>query len=114
MKKILITILAALLLTGCWETKNGEKIGTVVKLAKEGIICKTWEGEIIRGGMNNGSGSFGTRPFYFTVESPELLKKIQNALDSQKEIKIKYHQELITFCRTETDDYFIDDIEIMR
>lgn len=47
MKKNLIYLTLILLLTGCWEVSNGEKVGTIVKFAKEGMFIKTWEGELI-------------------------------------------------------------------
>jgi hypothetical protein len=91
-KRILITALMACL-TGCHDVTNGEKIGTIVKIAQEGFFNGTWEAELIRGGMNSGSGSFGS-PFYFTVPTEEMVKQIQNAMDSQKQIKVHYHQTL--------------------
>jgi hypothetical protein len=113
MKKILIIVLC-LSITGCWETSKGEKIGTIVKLAAEGVIIKTWEGELIRGGMNNGSGSFGGS-FHFTVETPALIEKAQEALRNQREVRIKYHKEMFSWLRTENkESYFVDEIEIIK
>lgn len=105
----LLLCIISLLLSGCWETVNGEKVGTIVKFAKEGAVIGTWEAELIRGGMNSGSGSFGSS-FHFTVEKPELIEKVKEALDNQKPVKIKYHKELFTLWRSESDDYFLDDI----
>ena len=60
MKKITIIALAAsLLLAGCGDTGGGEKNGTVTKLAVSGIFCKTNEMEIVRGGLNAGTGVNG-------------------------------------------------------
>jgi len=117
-KKIIIALIcisASMILTGCWETEKGEKIGIIVKLNKQGIFIKTNEAELIRGGMNNGNGSFGTKPFDFTVEDEKLLSIVQQALDEQKTVRIKYHKELATLARTEThDNSFLDDIEIVK
>ncbi|TAL08148.1 MAG: hypothetical protein EPO02_13660 [Nitrospirae bacterium] len=117
MKKILLigSILAStILLSGCWETSNGEKVGTIVKFAKEGMFIKTWEGELIRGGLNNGGGSFG-KSFHFTVEDRSMIEKITDALETQKTLKVKYHQEWTTLWRTETsDNTFVDSIEIIK
>jgi hypothetical protein len=123
LKKVLILILP-LILTGCLTTGKGEKMGEVIKIAQEGIICKTWEGELIRGGLNDGSGGFGARIFPFTVENTDLLQKVQYALENNKKVKIIYHHEAITFCRSEQQkisggqaDYegnnFLDDIQIL-
>ena len=116
MKKILfISILSSsMLLSGCWETAKGEKIGVIVKCANEGIFIKTYECELIRGGMNNGSGSFG-KSFHFTSENKNDISILEQALNSQKEVKITYHSELITLFRTETkNNKFLDSIKILN
>lgn len=112
--KALITLLTCLSLSGCWETEKGEKIGTLVKLNKQGIFIKTNEAELIRGSMNSGSGSFG-KSFDFTIESDEFNKIADSALEQQKTVRIKYHKELFTLFRTETsDNSFLDSIEIIK
>lgn len=118
LRKTIITLTAlsvTILLTGCWETERGEKIGTLVKLGHQGKFIKTWEAELIRGGMNGGNGSFGTQPFDFTIEDDKLLLIAQKALDQQKTVRVRYHKEFGTLGRTETDDNsFLDDIEIIN
>ena len=112
MKKLLIISLI-LCLSGCWELEKGEKTGRIVKIAKAGYVIKTWDGELIRGGLNDGSGSMG-RSFHFTIESDELVEKLKSAMESQKQINIKYHKEWITFLRTNDDqNYFADSVEIL-
>ncbi len=104
MKKIIIVCAAASLLSGCWVTERGEKIGTLVKVNKQGIFIGTHEAELIRGGMNNGSGSFG-KPFDFTIENENDLDIAKEALEQQKAVKIKYHKEgIAAIWRTETRD----------
>ena|ERR1700682_3283491 len=71
-------------------TGRGEKVGTVIKLSQEGYFFKTWEGELIRGGMNNGSGAFSTKPLHFTVDNADLLPQVQRAFDEQKEVVVTY------------------------
>jgi len=110
--RYLLILIACLFLSACWTTGAGEKIGSIVKIAKEGVICKTWEVQLIRGGMNGGSGSFGVTPFNFVIENEDLLKKAQDALTTGSEVIIKYHHEAVTFCRNEGDDNnFLDDIQ---
>lgn len=114
LRKTIFILAVIVTLTGCWETERGEKIGTIVKLGHEGKFIKTYEAELIRGGMSNGNGSFGTMPFDFTVENDSLLPIVQKALDEQKTVRIKYHKEFATLGRTETcDNAFLDSIEIV-
>lgn len=109
MKQILLAVAACLVLTACGDYGSGEKIGTFVKLKQEGFFCKTWEAEIVRGGMNGGSGVMG-QPFDVTIEDPSLISKVKDLMESQSEVKITYHTEINTFCRSQSGDNFLTSI----
>lgn len=114
MKKMLLVLIMSAVVTGCWETEKGEKIGTLVKIGKQGFLFKTNEVELIRGGMNDGSGSFGAS-FHFTIEDKGLVNIAYAALENQKKVRIKYHKEFFTLFRTETgDNSFLDSIEFIN
>jgi len=115
MKKVLILSLLTILLTGCYEIDNGEKVGNIVKLSREGFIVKTYEGELIRGNMSDGTGAFG-KQFNFTIENKKVIETAEKAMNLGKEVKIKYHQELVTFLRVgfSHDNFFVDDILILN
>jgi hypothetical protein len=108
-----IAALACLSLSACGNLGTGEKVGQVVKLAQTGVFCKTWEGEIVRGGYNGGSGVQGAA-FNFTIEDPALVKQIQDALDGQYEIRLYYRTEMVTFCRSDSDDHFVTKVEVLN
>lgn len=112
MKKFFILFAAVVmtaLLAGCWDMGSGEKIGTITRLSKRGVFCKTWEGEIIRGGLNSGSGVMG-QAFHFTIEDEILAKEVEKAMNSQQEVKISYHMEGVTWCRSDSGDDFLTKI----
>lgn len=94
---------------------NGEKIGQVVKLSKQGFVRATWEGQLIRGGMSGGSGTLGTVPFDFTVEGEELVKKVQAYMRDQTEVIISYRIEgLYSPFRSESGGHFLISIEPVK
>lgn len=107
----LFVAIAALAMTGCGEYMVGEKVGTIIKLNQQGNLCKTWEGEMIRGGMNGGSGGFSATPFHFTIEDPELLAKAKESMEKGVELKVRYRQERATLCRSDSDDTFLTSLE---
>lgn len=114
MKKLTIIALAAsLLLGGCGDTGGGEKNGTVTKLATSGVFCKTNEMEIVRGGLNAGTGVNGSS-FDVTIEDPALLKIARDAIRTGAEVQITYRTEFITFCRSDSGDAFLTGIKIIR
>lgn len=108
----LFVALSTMLLAGCWETADGEKIGSITRLNRQGVLnaCKSWEGEIIRGGLNTGSGVMG-QAFHFTVENDALAKEVERMMNTQQEVKITYKKELVTFCRSDSDNVFLVKIE---
>ena len=109
----LVAALVPVLLSGCIDSGSGEKPGMIVKLAQQGILCKTWEAELVRGGFNAGTGVAG-QSFDFTITDQELLKKVQYAMENQKEVKIHYRSEAMTFCSSDSNHFLtaIDIIEV--
>lgn len=115
MVRILTTMVMLVLLVGCysvchWKTEKGEKVGFIIKIAKQGVIFETCEATLIRGGINDGSGAFGSA-FNFTIENNSLLEKAKQLMKERKEVRITYHKEAFTFLRSESNNYFLDDIE---
>lgn len=106
----LVITLCTVLLAGCWDTGGGEKIGSITRLNRQGVFCKTWEAEIIRGGLNTGSGVMG-QAFHFTIENDALAKEVEKYMNSQQEVKITYKRELNSWCRSDSADVFLEKIE---
>lgn len=76
---------------------NGEKIGQIVKLSVDGIAFKTVEGELIRGGFTDGSGTVGSQAFHFTIDKShtELVEAARDAMRNQKEVVIFYRTKFL-------------------
>ena len=108
-----MALVAIAMLSGCWDMGGGEKIGSITRLQRTGVFCKTWEGEIIRGGLNSGSGVVGTA-FHFTIEDDGLAQQVQKAMEAQQEVKISYKREGITFCRSDSGNNFLTKIEALN
>lgn len=115
MKQIIIFIF--LFLSSCTinTPSEGKKIGRIVKIAHEGIFSSTWEGELIRGGLTDGSGSIGTS-FHFTIEDENIFLLAIQYMESQKEVEIYYRCEFISSCfRSEMGHpYFVTRIKVME
>lgn len=93
----------------CATPGRGEKIGTIVKMAQTGIICKTWEAELIRGGFSSGSGAMGTVPFDFTLTEAQV-DTVQKLMERNVEVKIHYNSVFVSSaCSTDTG-HFLESI----
>ncbi len=94
---------------------QGKKIGRIVKFSKQGMLFKTWEGELIRGGFTDGSGTMGTS-FHFTVEDYDIAVLALEAFENQYEVIIDYRREFIhSLTRAENRDaYFVENITVVE
>ena len=102
------------LLTGCWTTKSGQKSGIIVKVAKEGNYWGTYEGELIRGGLENATGATG-REFNFTLGQfkSALVEKAQLAMQNNDHVILTYHCEAIVAPWRGETKCFVDDIKVI-
>lgn len=111
MKKLIAIGIVTFLLSGCWNTAEGEKTGVIVKLAKQGAIWGTYEGELIRGGMTNGSGAWG-KPFDFTVSDSNTAYQLTQAMEQNKQVRIKYHEEAFCWLSSESNCVYLDSYSV--
>jgi prepilin-type N-terminal cleavage/methylation domain-containing protein len=106
----IILIIAALLApVGCNTSPgSGEKVGQIVKVSKQGMVWKTWEAQLIRGGITDGSGAFGTVPFDFTIEDDATAQRVIKYMQDQTEVVIEYKMEGVYLpVRTESSGHFL-------
>jgi len=113
MKRSILAIAAMGLLAGCTTVPNGQKNGTIVKLAQEGIFNKTWEAEIVRGGSYTGGTGVQGAAFDFTVSDPKLLDQVRDAFNSQKEVRITYYKTAWCPFSSENDCHFLKSIDVI-
>lgn len=104
-----LMFIACLLLAGCGDYSDGERVGIVQKFSTKGLFVKTWEGEMLLGGLKkkttsttdseghaHSSTSMIANTWDFTVEDPALVAKVQKLIDEGHVIKARYRQEVIT------------------
>ena len=117
--KHLVSLLAVVTLMGLGlgcghgiDTGDGKKIGQVIQLGKHGWLCSTYEGKLVRGGFNTGSGVSGG-VFDFTVESEDLYSRLMKAMELQQEVEVSYKKvNLSGPCACESD-HFITSFRVL-
>lgn len=108
-----ILVAALTLATGCGvgNPSKGQKVGQIVRVEESGVIWKTWEAQLIRGGFNGGSGLMGA-PFDFTIERKEDAIKAQTYMEKQTEVVLSYRSEgIYSVTRTDSNGKFLEAIE---
>ena len=126
MKRLAIMLTVALafapLLTACGDYSDGDRIGVIQKFSHKGFLVKTWEGDMLLGGIVSHDSStvdsggnvhtsvtMGTNVWSFTVENPALVEQVQHYMNAGIPVRVTYHQELMASpFRTETaGNYFL-------
>lgn len=90
---------------------DGQRAGQVVKFSYKGIMpgCKTWEGEMVMGGLRNQNASEDANAniFRFTVADPSVVPQIQRKLETGETALLTYKQPFWNLpCTTDTG-YFV-------
>lgn len=77
------------------KPESGQIVGRIVKVSRVGMFYKTWEAQLIPGGLNQSSGATGREPFNFTIEDPEMVAKVQECFANRTEAVIDYEVEAL-------------------
>jgi hypothetical protein len=118
MKTFIITILTIFLMGGCVARSSqgvnphysdGVRAGTVTKLSNKGLIWKSWEGELLVGGMRESSDGKSMVPniMEFNVSDPSIIEKLQSAIDSGQKVVLTYNQWFISPIWIENDHVIV-------
>jgi len=105
-------LIICLNLTACWSVQKGQKSGIIVKVAKEGKLWGTYEGEMVLGGLENASGVSG-RAFHFTLGQfkSDLVNKADYAMENNKHVVVTYHCDAVTLPWSGETKCFVNNID---
>ena len=79
---------------------SGTQAGVVMKIAKKGIVFKTWEGRLDMGTVGKSKSSeLGTKIFEFSIDGSdtELIKKLEEVQLSGQRINLGFKQKYMMF-----------------
>lgn len=92
---------------------EGTRSGILTKVSKKGFVFKTYEGELIIGGLNQGDGALMPATiFKFSV----LDRKVYDMLeaDQGKKVVLHYKQVLKNFFWQGETDYFVHEVSFIK
>lgn len=86
-----LVILTVLMLAGCslGNNEEGTHRGVVTDISRGGLICKTWDGELI-----SGSGGASIK-YRFTITNQETVDFLREAQKSGKEVIFDYSSPIV-------------------
>lgn len=111
----LFTLLAAIIYYFiCGMTySEGTRSGILTKVSKKGVIFKTYEGELIVGGINDGDGAIlPAKTFAFSISD----KKIYDILEADQGSKVVVHYKQVfkNFFWQGDTDYFVHEVTLVK
>lgn len=101
--------------SGCnVNVSDGFRVGTISKFTNKGIFKKSWEGELIMGGViNKGESGTVANLWRFSTLDKKIADEINQAASSGKKVKITYHQTFIRNPFVRDTTYLVKSVEIL-
>lgn len=94
---------------------DGQRSGQVVKFSHKGAVpgCKTWEGELVMGGLRrkDGAADGNANLFHFTVSNATVVKKVQEKLENGEYAILDYVEPYWNIPCTTNSGYFVTGVK---
>ena len=89
-----------------WTYSEGKRAGYLQKLSKRGLICKTWEGELL---LQTMPGAIPEK-FEFTVRDDAVAQQLEQAMSKRLVLSYAQRKGVPSSCFGDTE-YFIEKAE---
>ncbi len=93
---------------------DGKRSGVITKFSRKGLIWKSWEGEMIQGGLRVVATKDGDQAqanvWAFHVPEGPFVDRISRAMDAGRPITIHYREWAVSPC-SQNSDYDVVAIE---
>jgi len=104
---LMLLLISPFLITGCWVTGRGTAQDTMYQIQYDGLIWKTYDVWL----TNDHPTESHSAIYCPEVDNIELVKKIQEAVNSKSKCTIEYHNEFIIAPWRCSSDTIIDNID---
>ncbi len=94
---------------------DGTRVGSLVKLSRKGYVFKTYEGQLMVGGMSDGTGTFNSTTWDFSVDDDN--EAVVNALNESQRtgqrVALHYEEKFFTLPWNGDTKYFVISVELI-
>lgn len=115
MKRFIVALVFAVLsmnaMADCYS--SGVRVGFIQKFSLKGFINKSWEGEMVQGGIRDKNASV-TNIWKFSVTDANVAKKIEDAMFEGGDVAVKYCQSYIKIGLIANTDYIVTDAKAQK
>ena len=99
-------------LGGC-SISDGARVGTISKFTSKGIVNKSYEGELVLGGVRSNGSSMSANTWDFSVRDLQIVPEIEYARDHNFVVSLKYHQTISHNPFTQDTSYLVTGMSVI-
>ena len=123
MKRIIfITLFSVLLIGGGIGSyvvfgtySDGSRVGNLVKFSRKGVVFKTYEGELDKGGLDQNADGDLSEIWKFSVHRGDeaIIQSINTAMEKGQIVRLHYKEKFYQFDWRGDTKYFIDQVDVI-
>lgn len=94
---------------------DGTRVGSLVKLSRRGYVFKTFEGQLQVGGMTDGTGSFSSSTWDFSVDDDNqpVVNLLNEAMKTGQRVSLHYEEKFFQLPWNGDTKYFVVSVELI-
>lgn len=94
---------------------DGTRVGSLVKLSRRGYVFKTYEGQLMVGGMSDGTGTFNSTTWDFSVHdsNKEAIEALNLSQRTGQRIAVHYEEKFFKLPWNGETKYFVVSVELI-
>lgn len=94
---------------------DGTRVGSLAKLSRRGYIFKTHEGQLMVGGMSDGTGTFNSTTWDFSVHdsNKEAIEALNLSQRTGQRVSVHYEEKFFQLPWNGDTKYFVVSVELI-
>ena len=94
---------------------DGTRVGSLVKLSRKGYVFKTHEGQLMVGGMSDGTGTFNSSTWDFSVDDDNkpAIEALNLSQRTGQRVALHYEEKFFQLPWNGDTKYFVVSVELI-
>jgi len=94
---------------------DGTRVGSLVKLSRKGYVFKTYEGQLMVGGMSDGTGTFNSTTWDFSVDDDNrsVVEALEYSQKTGQRESLHYEEKFFQLPWNGDTKYFVIAVELI-
>jgi len=112
---LLLLIVGALYYVTFGYYSDGTRVGSLVKMSRRGWIFKTYEGQLLVGGMTDGTGTMSSSMWEFSVDddNKEVIDALEHSQKTGQRVSLHYEEKFFQLPWNGDTKYFVTGVELI-